>query len=120
MLLRFLLTVEECFREICLRGRPGFRPHDLGLDVHLEFIQIVLDGVVTNGLGFCGILAFSIVSKARLLLLFACLSGGLHGDLGGIPFFVLDAVCSVSVYLWAACEKKYPNIQVTPAFAALY
>ena len=46
----------------------------------------VYDGVVENRLGICGILAFLIVGKPRLFLLFACLSGSLHGLTSGISF----------------------------------
>ena len=55
-----------------------------------SFLKSVLGGVVENRLGFCGILEFLIVGKARLFLLFASLSGSLHG--------VLDATCSESVF----------------------
>ena len=36
VLLRLLLTVEECFEEISLRVRQGFRPHGHGLELFLE------------------------------------------------------------------------------------
>ena len=68
VLLRFLLTVEEGFEDICLGGRQGFCPHGHGLDVFLEFcfFKSVLDGVVESRLNFCGILAFWESSKRRV------------------------------------------------------
>ena len=68
----------------------------------LRFFKSVLLGVVENRLACCGILIFLFVDEPRLLLTFACLRSGLHGLMGAFPF-VLDAVCSVSVF----CERLW-------------
>ena len=50
------------------------------------FFKSVLDGVVENRLGFCGILAFLVVDEPRLFLAFARFNRGLHGFKSGISF----------------------------------
>ena len=84
-----------------------FRPHGHGLNVFLECLgvsQTVLDGVGVHRIGIYGILAILIVCKPRLCLLFACLSGGLHGLTGSIPF---RPCCGLfrQCFLWAPARK---------------
>ena len=50
---RLILSVEERFEEVCLRGRHGFRTHGHG-HVFLErfvFLKSVLDGLAVDRLG---------------------------------------------------------------------
>ena len=97
MLLRFLLTVEKCFEKSSSVVAKDSARMVARLYVFLKRFSFLKRFLVAS-LSIVSASrhpAFLIVGKARLFLLFACLSGSLHG--------VLDATCSESVY----CERLW-------------